>query len=63
MSFIMMFGVRVSVTFHLMFVHIIFSLVWIAEGPPFGKELLPLLTICYLCILTNCNFSYFPFWF
>ena len=28
------FGVRVSVTFHLMFVHIIFSLVYVAEWQP-----------------------------
>ena len=25
--------------FHLMFVNIIFSPVWVAEWPPFGKEL------------------------
>ena len=31
------FGVRVSVTFHLMCVHIIFSSVSVAEWPPFGK--------------------------
>ena len=31
------FGVRVSVTFHLTCVHNIFSLVWVAEWPPFGK--------------------------
>ena len=31
------FGVRVSVTFHLMCVHIIFSTVSVAEWPPFGK--------------------------
>ena len=37
------FGVRVSVTFHLMFVHIIFSSVWVAEWPPFEKELLTVL--------------------
>ena len=49
--------------FHLMFVHIIFSSVLVAEWPYFGKELLPRLTICSLCILTICNFSYFPFWF
>ena len=47
------FGVRVSV-----FVHIIFSLVWVAEWQLFGKELHPRLTICSLCILTICNFSY-----
>ena len=32
--------------FHLMFVNIIFRLVWIAEWPSFGKELLTRLTIC-----------------
>ena len=31
------FGVRVSVTFHLTCVHIIFSSVSVAEWPPFGK--------------------------
>ena len=50
-------------TFHLMCVHISFSSVWVAERPSFGKELLPRLTICSLCILTICNFSYFPLWF
>ena len=41
--------------FHKMFVHIIFSSVWVAEWPPLGKELLMIirLTICYLCILTT----------
>ena len=49
--------------FNLMFVNIIFSSVWVAECPPFGKELLTRLTICSLCILTICYFSYFPFYF
>ena len=40
-----------------------FSSVWVAEWPPFGKELLTRLTIYSLCSLTICNFSYFPFWF
>ena len=31
------FGVRLSVTFHLTCVHIIFSSVSVAEWPPFGK--------------------------
>ena len=53
-------SVRVSVTFHLKCVHLIFS---VAEWPPFGKKLLTQLTICSLCILTICNFSYFTFWF
>ena len=57
------FGVRVSVTFHLMFVHAIFNSIRVAEWPPFGKELLSRFAICSLCILTICNFSYFPFWF
>ena len=48
-------------TFHHMCVHIIFSSVWIAEWPFFGNEMLTRLTICSLCILTICNFSYFPF--
>ena len=39
----MVFGVRVSMTFHHMCIHGV--------------------TICSLCILTICNFSYFPFWF
>ena len=38
--------------FHLMYGHIIFSSVWVAEWPPFGKEQLIRLTICSLCILT-----------
>ena len=51
--------------FHItcMCVHIICSSVWVAEWPLFGKELLTRLTICTLCILTICNFSYFPFGF
>ena len=31
------FGVRVSVMFHLMFVHYTFSSVWVTEWSPFGK--------------------------
>ena len=54
------FGVRVSLTFHLTCVHIIFSSVWVAKWPPFGKKLFTWLTICSLCTLTICNFSYFP---
>ena len=50
-------------TIHLMCVDVIFSLVWLAEWPSLGKELLTRLTICSLCILTICNFRGFPFWF
>ena len=39
-------GVRVSVMLHLMFVHNTFSLVWLAEWPPFGKELPTWLVVC-----------------
>ena len=39
------------------------SSVCVAEGQPFGKELSTRLTVCSLCILTICNFSYFSFWF
>ena len=51
-------------TFHLMRVHI-FSSVWVAWSPPFGKKLVTRLTICFLCFfkLTICKFSYIPFWF
>ena len=31
------FGVRVSVMFHFMFVHYTFSSVWVAEWPPFWE--------------------------
>ena len=41
-------------TFTSCFFHIIFSLVWVAEWPPFGKELPTLLAICSLCISHFC---------
>ena len=41
----------------------IFSSVWVAEWPPFGKELSIRLAVCSHCILSICNFSYFPFGF
>ena len=56
------FGVRVSAKFHLMFVHYTFSSVWVGEWPPFGKELPVQLAVCSHCILSICDFSYFPFW-
>ena len=57
------FGVRVSVMFHLMFVHYTFSSVWVAEWPPFGKKLPARLAICSHCLLSICSFIYFQFWF
>ena len=56
------FGVRVSVMFHLMCFHIISVRFEILSGNLFGKELLTRLTICSLCILTICYFSHFPLW-
>ena len=49
--------------FHLTCVHIIFSWDSVAEWPPFGKYLFTRLTVCSLCVLTFCYFSYFRFWF
>ena len=53
------FGVRVSVMFYLIFVHYTFSLVWIAEWPPFGKKLYARLAICSHCLLSVCDFYLF----
>ena len=61
------FCVRVSVTFHLMCVHIIFSSVRLLSGHLLGNSCS--LSVdhmtCSLCILTICNkfINYFPFWF
>ena len=44
-------------TFHFMFVQIIFSWVCVAKLPNFGKELLSR----SLCILAVFNVGYFPF--
>ena len=54
------FGVRVSVMFHFMFVHYTFSSVWVAEWPPFRKQLPARLAICSHCILSICNIQLFP---
>ena len=54
------FGVRVSVMFHVMFVHYTFSSVWVAEWQLFGKKLPARLTICSHCILSICNIYLFP---
>ena len=53
------FGVRVSVMFHFMFVHYTFSSVWVAEWPPFGKQLPARLAICFHGILSICNIYLF----
>ena len=54
------FGVRVSVMFHLIFVHYTFSSVWVAEWQPFGKKLPARLAICSHCLLSICIFYLFP---
>ena len=38
MVYVACFGVRVSVMFHLRFVHYSFSLVWVAKWPPLGNS-------------------------
>ena len=40
-----------------MYVRIIFSLVKVAEWPPFGKEKLTRLAVWFLCILFICTVS------
>ena len=62
-SLLPVFGVRVSVMFHHMFVHYTFSSVWVAEWSPFWKYLPTRLAICFRCILSVCDFGYFSFWF
>ena len=42
-----------------MFVHYTFSSVWVAEWPPFGKQLPARLAICSHCILSICNIYLF----
>ena len=59
-SLLPVFGVRVSVMFHLMFVHYTLSSVWVAEWPHFGKELPARLVICSHCLLSICIFCLFP---
>ena len=34
-----------------------------SKWSPFGKELLSRLTVCTFCIMSFCNFGYFPFLF
>ena len=48
-------------TFVLLFLHNTFSLVWVAEWPPLGKELSTRVAVCSHCLLSVFNFSFFPF--
>ena len=49
------FGVRFSVMFHFMFVHILLVQFGFPEWAPFGKYLPARLAICSHCILSICN--------
>ena len=62
-TLLLVFGVRVSVTFLPVCIRVVLASACVAGWPPFGKKLLTRLTICSLCVLTMCSFSYFPFWF
>ena len=57
-SFVVVICVRVSVTFHLTCVNIILLGYGLLIGLLFGHS-----CSCFLCNLTICYFSYFPFWF
>ena len=54
------FGVRVSVMFHLMFVHCTFGSVWVAGWPPLWGWMPARLAVCSHCILSICNIYLFP---
>ena len=54
------FGVRVSVLFHLMFVHYSFSSILAVEWPPFGNKLPIRLAICSHFLLSIIDFYLFP---
>ena len=54
------FGVRVSVMSHLMFVHYIFSSVWVAEWPPLSLYMSARQAICSHCLLSICYIYLFP---
>ena len=57
------FGCRVSVMFHLIFVHYTFSSIWVAKWPPFGKKLPARLAICFHCLFSICILFLFIFHF
>ena len=63
-SLLHVFGVRVSVTFHLTCVHIILVRFGLLSGHHLGNDAHSVdHNLCSFCTLTVCNFSYFPFWF
>ena len=53
------FGVRVYLMFHFV-CSLNFCSVWVAEWPPFGKQVPVRLAICSHCILSICNIYLFP---
>ena len=56
------FGVRVSVTFHLTCVHIILVRFRLLSGHLLGNSFSLGRAYALFRILTICNISYFPFW-
>ena len=53
------FGVRVSVMFHLMFIHYTFSSVWVDDGHLLGN--IAACSVDHLfCLLPICNIYLFP---
>ena len=61
MVYVACFGVKVSVMFHLIFVHYTFSSVWVAEWPPFSEIAAPLWWPYDLIVFFSiCNFCSFP---
>ena len=46
--------------FHFIIVHYTFSSVWVAEWPPFEKQVPAQLAICSRCILSICIIFLFP---
>ena len=46
-----------------MYEQMIVNSIKITEWPPLLKELPTRLSVCSPCIMSICNFNYFPFWF
>ena len=57
------FGVRVSVMFHLMFVHNTFSSVWVAEWPTIWEIAARSVGHMFIAFCVYVIFIHFPFWF
>ena len=62
-SLLPVFAVRVSVTFYFTCAHIILVRFRLLSGHLLGNSCSLAWPYFLFCILTNCNISYFPFWF